>query len=522
MKLYHRLEDMFFAREIKKFSREKELWAERNLALQKWLLKQLISHWKETIFWNHHRLDTMDLSQGFHHIYENYKRRVSVEWYEYISAYIEEIKQWTIDVLRPWQPKYLATTSGTTSGKKYIPVSFEWAKMHIDTWKEAIVSYLSWLKKKPRLWVNYFLSWTPILSENWSAVPHWRLSWIVHNETPALIRYLAQSPSRQVNAISNFEEKIERTVEEHLAIKNDITLISGIPSYFSQYAEILLKKTNKNTLKEVFPNLSMMVTGWVNLAPYKETLRELLWDDSLGCIETYPASEWFIAYQDNNFSLSDEHEWLLLKTDWWIFYEFVPVGEVNSPENRHWLWEVSLWVTYSIILTTNSWLWWYELWDLIEFTSLNPFRIKVVGRTKNWLSAFWEHVIQEEIDALQKLWTQVWLPITNYTVTSYISDKENYHERFIECDRSLYWSLNDKEIAKKMDNELQKLNEYYRDLRDANRLQVIKIHLIKPGSCRKFLESRPWVFDPQMKRLCSSEDRTMAEFLLKNNCNWSL
>src|SRR5690606_10218489 len=202
----------------------------------------------------------------------------------------------------------------------------------------------------------------------------------------------SQVPSYETNIIEDWEEKVSKIADETIPL--DMRLISGIPAWVQMYFEKVLEKTKKKTILEVFPNFSIFVYGGVNFAPYKAKLFSLIGKE-VPSIETYPASEGFIAYQD-----TQTEEGLLLLTNHGIFYEFIPTSEYfNENPTRISLKDIELVVNYALILNTNAGLWGYSIGDTVKFVSKDPYRIVVTGRIKHYISAFGEHIISEEVDA---------------------------------------------------------------------------------------------------------------------------
>src|SRR5690606_10076194 len=280
---------------------------------------------------------------------------------------------------------YFAKTSGTTSGTKFIPITKDSMPFHVQSARNALLHYI--LQKNNADFTDgkmIFIQGNPELTEN-NGIKIGRLSGIVAHYVP---KYLQRNrlPSWETNSIEDWETKIDEIVKE--TINENMTLISGIPPWLVMYFEKLLEKSGKKNVLEIFPNLQLLVTGGVNYNPYREKMKELL-GKNLDVIQTYPASEGFIAYQDRV-----EAEDLLLLLNHGIFYEFIPAEEFfNENPKRISIQDVELNKDYVLILNTNAGLWSYNIGDTIRFTSLKPYRIVVSGRIKHFTSAFGEHVI---------------------------------------------------------------------------------------------------------------------------------
>ncbi|MEM9835690.1 MAG: GH3 auxin-responsive promoter family protein, partial [Bacteroidota bacterium] len=338
--------------------------ANRAVAEQEKVFQQLITTAQATDFGKDH---------DFTHIktHADYVARVPLRDYEGLKDYIEAIKSGRSNVLWPGRPKYFAKTSGTTSGVKYIPITKESIPNHFNTARNALFCYIaetghaSWIDGK-----QIFLSGSPELEET-NGILTGRLSGISNHMVPNWLK-VSQMPSYATNCIDDWEEKVERIVDE--TIGADLRLISGIPPWVQMYYERLLARTGKQTVLEVLPNYEIFVYGGVNFEPYRATLERLV-GKRLPSVEVYPASEGFIAFQD-----SQTEPGLLLNTSSGIFFEFVPAGEIfaDAP-TRLSLAEVELGVNYAIIINSNAGLWGYNIGDTVEFVSLNPYRIKVTG-----------------------------------------------------------------------------------------------------------------------------------------------
>jgi hypothetical protein len=349
-----------------------------------------------------------------------------------------------------------------------------------------------------------FLSGSPVL-ERVGGIPTGRLSGIVNHHIPKYLR-ANQLPSYTTNCIDEWEEKLDNIVEE--TINQDMTLISGIPPWMQMYFDRLTEKSGKK-VGELFPNFNLMVQGGVNFEPYKAKLFESI-GRKIDCIELFPASEGFFAFQD-----SQQAEGLLLNTNSGIFFEFVPAGEIfNENPTRLTLKDAKVGENYALIINSNAGLWGYNIGDTIKFVSTDPYRIVVTGRTKHFISAFGEHVISEEVEAaLLQAAAEENVPITEFTVAPKISTDagKSYHEWFIEFENT---PADIKTFSKKIDDNLRKKNVYYDDLVGGNILQQLKISPVKKNGFIDYMKSIGKL-GGQNKVPRLSNDRTIAEELEK-------
>ena len=324
-----------------------------------------------------------------------------------------------------------------------------------------------------------FLSGSPEL-ERVGGIPTGRLSGIVNHHIPKYLR-INQLPSYETNCIEEWEQKLDKIVLETL--KQDMTLISGIPPWVQMYFDRLIETSGKKIM-ELFPNFSVLVHGGVNFEPYKAKLFDSI-GKKLDTIETYPASEGFFAFQD-----TQKEEGLLLNTNSGIYFEFIPAQEVfNEHPTRLHLKEVEVGVNYALIINNNAGLWGYNIGDTVKFLSLNPYRMVVTGRTKHFISAFGEHVIGEEVEySLMKAAAEEGVSVTEFTVAPKIQTEggKSFHEWFVEFEHA---PENLQDFAIKVDNNLRQKNIYYDDLINGNILRQLEIKPVQKNGFIEYMKS---------------------------------
>ena len=377
-------------------------------------------------------------------------------------------------------PIYFAKTSGTTSGVKYIPITKDSIPNHINTARNALLCYMAETGNTQFADGKLiFLSGSPEL-ERVGGIPTGRLSGIVNHHIPKYLRS-NQLPSYETNCMEDWEQKLEKIVAE--TINENMTLISGIPPWVQMYFDRLIEKSGKK-IGELFPNFNVMVQGGVNYEPYKAKLTESI-GRKIDTIELFPASEGFFAFQD---SLTEPG--MLLNTNSGIFYEFIPIEEINSEHpTRLTLKDVCIGINYALIISSNAGLWAYNIGDTIKFVSLKPFRIIVTGRIKHFISAFGEHVIAEEVESsMMTVSKESNVHITEFTVAPFISsDKgKSYHEWFIEFETA---PDNLTAFSEKLDIQLRQKNVYYDDLISGNILQTLKITVVQKNGFIDYMKS---------------------------------
>lgn len=465
---------------------------------QEAILKELLKGGKSTEFGKEHGLDKISS-------YEEFKKAVPIRDYESYKPYIEKIKEGKHNILWKGKPIYLAKTSGTTSGVKYIPISKESIPNHINTARNALLCYMAETGNSSFADGKLiFLSGSPEL-ERIGGIPTGRLSGIVNHHVPSYLRS-NQLPSYETNCIEDWETKLDKIVDE--TINQNMTLISGIPPWVQMYFDRLIARDGKK-IKELFPNFSVLVHGGVNFEPYKAKLFESI-GQKIDTIETFPASEGFFAFQD-----SQKEEGLLLNTNSGIYFEFVPAAEIFTENpTRLSLHDVKVGENYALIINNNAGLWGYNIGDTVKFISTNPYRLVVTGRTKHFISAFGEHVIGEEVEqSLLKAATEENVHITEFTVAPMIQQGEgkSYHEWFVEFQNE---PSNLESFALKVDRNLREKNIYYDDLISGNILQPLQIRMVNKNGFIDYMKSIGKL-GGQNKVPRLSNDRKIADELIK-------
>ncbi len=469
---------------------------ETALADQQSIFNTLIKVGTKTTFGKDHNFSTIKT-------YEDFVQQVPIRDYEQLKPYIEKIKEGKHNILWKGKPIYFAKTSGTTSGVKYIPITKDSIPNHINTARNALLCYMAETgNTKFADGKLIFLSGSPVL-ERIGDIPTGRLSGIVNHHVPKYLR-ANQLPSYTTNCIEEWEEKLDKIVEETL--DKNMTLISGIPPWMQMYFDRLEEKSGKK-IGELFPNFNVMVQGGVNFEPYKAKLEESI-GRKIDCIELFPASEGFFAFQD-----SQTAQGLLLNTHSGIFFEFVPAAEIfNEKPTRLTLKDVKLGENYALIINSNAGLWGYNIGDTVKFVSTNPYRIIVSGRTKHFISAFGEHVICEEVEAaMLKAANEQNIKITEFTVAPMIAqgDGKSYHEWLVEFEDT---HANLDEFEKKIDDNLRQKNVYYDDLIKGNILQPLKITSLQKNGFINYMKSQGKL-GGQNKVPRLSNDRIIADEL---------
>jgi len=475
-----------------------EKWKFDAVAAQERTLQKLIQEASHTVFGLDHHFNAIKN-------YEDFKAKVPVRDYEDLKPYIERVVAGEADILWKDKPEYLAKTSGTTSGVKYIPISKQSMPEHIKAARNALLTYIhetgnaSFVDGK-----LIFLQGSPVLAKK-NGINVGRLSGIVAHLVPAYLQK-NRMPSYQTNCIEDWEQKVDAIVDE--TMNEDMRLISGIPPWVQMYFDKLAEKSGGKQIKEIFKNFQLFVYGGVNFEPYRAKIEASI-GKKIAAIETYPASEGFIAYQD-----SQTEKGLLLLVDAGMFYEFIPSEEYyNEKPTRLSLAQVELDKNYALILNTNAGLWGYSIGDTVKFVSLNPYKIMVTGRIKHFISAFGEHVIGEEVEhALLSVANEEGIEITEFTVAPQVNPPLNelpYHEWFVEFVKA---PVDLPAFALKVDKALQQKNIYYFDLIEGNILQPLKITVLQKEAFVNYMKAEGKL-GGQNKVPRLSNDRKIAEGL---------
>lgn len=479
----------------KKVYTQTQKWVKNPIETQQKVFNTLIRQAESTQFGKDHNFSNIKS-------FEDFAQRVPVRDYEQLKPYVDKVVAGESDILWKGKPLYFAKTSGTTSGAKYIPLTKESMPFHIQAAKNAILSYIHETGKADFVdGKMIFLQGSPEMEEK-NGIKLGRLSGIVAHYVP---KYLQKNrlPSWETNCIEDWETKVDAIVEE--TFDQNMTVISGIPSWVQMYFEKLKNKANK-PVGDLFKNFNLFIYGGVNYEPYRAKFEQLI-GRKVDSIELFPASEGFFAYQD-----SQKEKGMLLLLNSGIFYEFIKADEffTENPK-RLTISEVEIGVNYVLIISTNAGLWAYNIGDTIAFTSTKPYRIIVTGRIKHYISAFGEHVIGKEVEtALQTAISGTNISVNEFTVAPQINPKSGlpYHEWLIEFDSE----PEDLEaFAQKIDTAMCQQNVYYDDLIKGNVLRTIVITKVAKNGFQEYMKSIGKL-GGQNKLPRLSNDRKIADF----------
>lgn len=404
--------------------------------------------------------------------YDEYKKQIPLHNYEDLKPYIMRMMEGTHHLLWPEPINWFAKSSGTTADQsKFIPVSFDAMEESQFNGSKDILAF--YYEQNPEAKIFHgkglIVGGSHQISSVQENIFFGDLSAVMLNNMPFIANMYSSLP-KEVALMDNWERKMEKIVS--LTKSEDITNISGVPTWTLLIMQRILEDTGKNCISEVWPNLELYIHGGVSFKPYRKQFESLFQNKNINFRETYNASEGFFGVQD----LAGED--MLLMMDYGIFYEFIPMETFHSSNPKVlWIDEIELNVNYALIITTQSGLWRYILGDTILFTSKKPYRIQITGRTKLFINAFGEELM---IDNAEKALAeaQKWCDcvIKEYTAAPiYISEKEKGgHEwwiEFIEHPKNMDYFI---EV---LDSTLQSLNSDYQAKRSGD-LAILKPKII--------------------------------------------
>ena len=450
-------------------------WSGKPVETQLEVFKNLIENAKQTQFGKDHHFSSVNTIADF-------QKNVPIRDYEDLKDYIERVKLGEENILWKGKPIYFAKTSGTTSGAKYIPLTKESMPSHINAARNAILHYIHETGNADFVdGKMIFLQGSPILTEKYG-IKFGRLSGIVAHFVP---KYLQRNrmPSWETNCIEDWETKVNAITDE--TIKENMSVISGIPSWVQMYFERLQEKSGGKKIGDLFKNFQLFIYGGVNYEPYRAKFENMI-GRKVDSIELFPASEGFFAYQD-----SQNTKGMLLLLNSGIFYEFIKADEFFSENPKSLtIGEVETGVNYVLIISTNAGLWRYNIGDTVQFTSLFPHRVIVSGRIKHYISAFGEHVIANEVENAMKEATQgTKIVINEFTVAPQITPSNGlpYHEWLVEFENE---PENMAVFAETIDNAMRKQNIYYDDLITGNVLRKVVVTSVSKNGFQEYMKSQ--------------------------------
>ena len=442
-------------------------------ALQEAVLEHLIKQAKDTEYGRNHAFSAI---KG----YDDFIHNIPVNTYEELKGDIDRMRQGEVDILWPGRVKWYAKSSGTTNDKsKFIPVSPEGLqKIHYAGGRDSVAIYLR-NNPKSRMFDGKGLilggSHSPNYNLKDSLVGD--LSAILIENINPLVN-LVRVPKKQTALLSDFEVKREQIARE--AMTKNVTNLSGVPSWMLSVLTCMMEMTGKAHLEEVWPNIEVFFHGGVAFTPYREQYKRLITSPRMHYMETYNASEGFFGIQDD-----PEDKSMLLMLDYGVFFEFIPMDGGDPVP----LWGVETGKNYAMVISTSCGLWRYEIGDTVQFTSTNPYKFIISGRTKHFINAFGEELIVDNAEqGLAYACEQTGAEVLEYTAAPVFMDEKAKcrHQWLIEFskrpdDLQLFASL--------LDKRLQEINSDY----EAKRYKDITLQHLE------IIEARPNLFNDWLK-----------------------
>ena len=466
---------------IKKRIHQIELFVKYPHEVQNDLLEKLLNAGRQTEWgrrWNYDNIRT----------YEDYARNVPVQDYETLKPFIEEIRQGKQNVLWNTEIRWFAKSSGTTADKsKFIPVSYEaLEECHYKAGKDMLAIYChNYNDNHIFEGMSLAMGGSGTLREvNNTELMEGDLSAILMHNLPWWAE-LRRTPQLSVALMEEWESKIETMAR--LTLNEDITSITGVPSWTLVLLRRILEISGKDNISEVWPRLEAFFHGGVSFKPYRTQFQKLIPSDRMHYMETYNASEGFFSIQDD-----PNDDAMLLMLDYGIFYEFIPFEQFVSGEHKPIpLWEVETGKNYAMVITTNGGLWRYMIGDTVMFTSLNPYKIRITGRTRHFINAFGEEVIADNVEkALAIACEKCNAIIEEYTgAPRYFGDSgRGAHEWIMEFSATPT-SLD--YFTEVFDNALKSVNSDYEAKRYKNMvLDPPVVHAVPRGTFYKWMKHR--------------------------------
>ena len=450
-----------------------ERYQQEGEALQRAVLNHLIQSAKDTEYGRNHAFAAV---KG----YDDFISQVPVNTYEELKGDIDRMRQGETDILWPGRVKWYAKSSGTTNDKsKFIPVSNEGLqKIHYAGGRDSVAIYL---RNNPQS--RMFDGKGLILGG--SHAPNYNLkdslvgdlsAILIENINPLV--NLVRVPKKQTALLSDFEVKRERIARE--AMNKNVTNISGVPSWMLSVLTCMMEMTGKKHLEEVWPNIEVFFHGGVAFTPYRKQYEQLITSPRMHYMETYNASEGFFGIQDDPADKS-----MLLMLDYGVFYEFIPMDGGDPVP----LWGVETGKNYAMVISTSCGLWRYEIGDTVQFTSTNPYKFIISGRTKHFINAFGEELIVDNAEqGLAYACEQTGAEVMEYTAAPVFMDANAKcrHQWLIEFSKR---PQDMQQFADLLDKRLQEINSDY----EAKRYKDITLQHLE------IIEARPNLFNDWLK-----------------------
>ena len=439
-----------------------------NVQLQ--VLQRLVSAAAHTEFGLKHHFS--DISSPL-----DLRQAIPLSTYNDHAPYIQKIADGASDVLWRGRPLYFATSSGTTSGKKYLPITREMLNTQFDATLTNMSNFTYRLGLHDVHKGKWVLFADPPIFHSFGTIKSGALSSILTAEKPKWVNRMS-FPTKKTDLIPEYEDKITATARE--TIGQDIRGIVAMPPLLLLYLRKVEELSGK-PFHRVFPNLRIISTAGMSFEPYRDLVQSIV-NQKVTYLQAYPASEGYFAFQNEKQDTS-----MVLLPDSGMFYEFVPVSEMDKPNpRRFWIGEVEIGVPYVIHIHTCAGLWGYNMGDVVEFTQLNPPKLRVLGRVGQSLNAFGEHFTQVEVDtAVAKVVRETGCAVTDFALTPVLVTENGLprHEWFVEFENG----ADVHQFSQKLDDVLCKQNMCYDDLIRGKALNPLTINSLRRGTFKNLM-----------------------------------
>ena len=477
-------------------------WINHPAAAQREVLQSLITDAQYTVFGKQYNFAKMFTVREF-------KERVPLSYYEQMSPYIERMMNGEENVLWNTPVSWFAKSSGTSNDKsKFIPVSEEsLQENHFKASKDVLTKYYNNFPSSDLLTgKSLVVGGSHQISHLSEDIQCGDLSAVLMQNSPFWGQWL-RTPELSIALLDEWENKIEQLAQA-TSVEN-VTMLAGVPTWTLLLLKRILEITQKQTIKEVWPNLELYINGGVSFVPYRQQFEAII-GKKINYLEIYNASEGFIAGQEK-----PDDEGMLLFTEHGIFYEFMPLEEYKKSHPKTLgLTSVQLNKNYAIVISTTGGLWRYVMGDTVEFTSLNPYKIKITGRLKHYMNAFGEEVIVDNADrAIAAAAQKTNAVVKDYTAAPihFTANSNGAHEWLIEFDKA---PKNLSVFAKEMDAALKAVNSDYEAKRHKDiALRMPVVHALKAGTFTEWLRTKGKVGGQHKVPRLSNERKIVEEIL---------
>lgn len=448
--------------------------------IQDEMLYKLLDKASGTEFGESHQFSTITTVGEF-------QKRVTLQTYEDIKPWVERLRLGEKNLLWPGETKWFAKSSGTTSEKsKFIPVTKESLEdCHFRGGKDVLALYVrNYPESKIFSGKSLTLGGSHNINNFSNNSFYGDLSAILIENIPSWTQFI-RIPPADIALIEEFEEKIEKIIDSSL--RENVTSFAGVPSWYLVMMKRILERTGKSNILEIWPSLELFIHGGVNFDPYREQYKKLIPTPGMHYMETYNASEGFFAIQDNPGNRD-----MLLMLDLGVFYEFIPMKEWGSPNPRVLtLRDVEIDENYALVITTNGGLWRYIIGDTVRFSSKMPYRIRITGRTKQFINAFGEELIVDNAEqALKVACERENAIVQEYTAGPVFmgEGQKGAHQWIVEFEKE---PANPEHFMSVLDTVLKTLNSDYEAKRHKNMaLEMPHLVMAPPGTFYNWMKSR--------------------------------